>query len=80
MPLEPNKSINGRPLTSNQINDNFIDLHKPLSHQQAMAESARCLYCYDAPCIQACPTSIDIPTFIHQIRTENTKGSAKTIL
>jgi len=80
MALEPNKSINGKPLTSTQINDNFIDLHKPLSHQQAMAESARCLYCYDAPCIQACPTSIDIPTFIHQIRTENTKGSAKTIL
>jgi glutamate synthase (NADPH/NADH) small chain len=80
MALEPNNSINGRPLTSAQINDNFIDLHKPLSHQQAMAESARCLYCYDAPCIQACPTSIDIPTFIHQIRTENIKGSAKTIL
>lgn len=80
MALEPNKSVDGRPLTATQINDNFIDLHKPLNHQQAMAESARCLYCYDAPCIQACPTSIDIPTFIHQIRTENIKGSATTIL
>ena len=43
-------------------------------------ESARCLYCYDAPCIRACPTSIDIPKFIHQIRTDNLKGSAITIL
>ena len=58
----------------------FNDLHKPLSLQQAIAESDRCLYCYDAPCIQACPTSIDIPTFIHQIRTENILGSATTIL
>ena len=62
------------------INDNFKDLHKPFNLQQAVAESGRCLYCYDAPCIQACPTSIDIPTFIHQIRSENTLGAAKTIL
>jgi glutamate synthase (NADPH/NADH) small chain len=47
---------------------------------QAHAEAARCLYCYDAPCIRACPTSIDVPTFIHQIRTDNLKGSAHTIL
>lgn len=64
----------------NTINNNFSDLHKPLNLQQAVAESARCLYCYDAPCIQACPTSIDIPTFIHQIRSDNTHGAAKTIL
>jgi len=63
-----------------EINNNFSDLHKPFNLQQAIVESARCLYCYDAPCIQACPTSIDIPTFIHQIRTENVKGSATTIL
>ncbi len=62
------------------INNNFDDLHPPLNLQQAIAESDRCLYCYDAPCIQACPTSIDIPTFIHQIRTGNTIGSATTIL
>lgn len=62
------------------INNNFSDLHTPLNLQQAIAESDRCLYCFDAPCIQACPTSIDIPTFIHQIRTGNTMGSAMTIL
>ncbi|GAA0858982.1 NAD(P)-dependent oxidoreductase [Aliiglaciecola litoralis] len=61
-------------------NDNFTDLHKPLNRLQAITEAARCTYCYDAPCIKACPTGIDIPTFIHQIRTDNITGAAKTIL
>jgi dihydropyrimidine dehydrogenase (NAD+) subunit PreT len=47
---------------------------------QAAAEAERCLYCTDAPCIQACPTSIDIPTFIKKIATGNVRGSARTIL
>lgn len=60
--------------------DPFADLHPPLDSTQAVAEASRCLYCYDAPCIAACPTGIDIPTFIHQIRTGNIDGSARTIL
>jgi len=57
-----------------------FDDGKPLySRAQAMAEASRCLYCYDAPCIEACPTSIDIPEFIRKIATENVKGSARTI-
>jgi len=67
-------------LSPQQIADNFDDLHKPLNRLQAITEAARCTYCYDAPCIKACPTGIDIPTFIHQIRTQNTHGAAKTIL
>ena len=43
-------------------------------------EAARCLYCYDAPCVKACPTAIDIPGFIHRIRSGNIEGSARTIL
>ncbi|PCI31939.1 MAG: dihydropyrimidine dehydrogenase [Alphaproteobacteria bacterium] len=58
----------------------FDDLHKPLTDLMAVKEADHCLYCYDAPCIKACPTSIDIPTFIHQIRTGNVTGSARTIL
>ena len=46
----------------------------------AVAEANRCLYCHDAPCITACPTGIDIPTFIRKISTGNVKGSARTIL
>ena len=80
MANKPYFSVNGRPLNQEQIRSNFNDLHQPLKQQQALAESDRCLYCYDAPCIQACPTSIDIPTFIHQIRSDDLLGSAQTIL
>src|ERR1700741_3784378 len=59
--------------------DNFSDLHPPIDHHEALVESDRCYFCYDAPCMQACPTSIDIPLFIRQIATGNPLGSAKTI-
>ncbi|MFU8833549.1 MAG: hypothetical protein ACNA7J_15535, partial [Wenzhouxiangella sp.] len=62
------------------IDAGFDDLHPALDRTQAAVEAERCLYCYDAPCIRACPTGIDIPTFIHQIRTGNLAGSARTIL
>ena len=56
------------------------ELLSPLSMHEASVESNRCLYCYDAPCMQACPTHIDIPTFIRKISTGNLRGSARTIL
>ncbi len=50
---------------------------KPLfSSTEARAEAERCLYCVDAPCIKACPTEIDIPTFIRRIGTGDSVGSA----
>lgn len=59
--------------------ENFSDLHPLLDQHEARVESDRCYFCYDAPCMQACPTSIDIPQFIRQISTGNPTGSAKTI-
>jgi len=47
---------------------------------EALIEANRCLTCYDAPCIAACPTGIDIPAFIKKIATGNMLGSARTIL
>ncbi len=55
------------------------DLRPPLSRHEAAVESDRCYFCYDAPCVTACPTGIDIPLFIRQISTDNPKGSARTI-
>ena len=52
----------------------------PLSEQEAIIESNRCLFCFDAPCTRACPTHIDIPRFIKKISTDNLLGSARTIL
>ena len=57
----------------------FSDLHPPLGAHEALVEADRCYFCYDAPCVTACPTSIDIPLFIRQIATGNPLGSAKTI-
>lgn len=56
------------------------DLAPPLTALQAMAEASRCLYCYEAPCVQACPTSIDIPGFIRRIQTGNAVGAGRKIL
>ena len=56
------------------------ELLPAMSAHEASVEANRCLYCYDAPCLQACPTHIDIPTFIRKISTGNLRGSARTIL
>jgi glutamate synthase (NADPH/NADH) small chain len=58
---------------------NFSDLHPPLDKHQAFVEADRCYFCYDAPCVTACPTGIDIPMFIREILTDNPKGAAETI-
>jgi dihydropyrimidine dehydrogenase (NAD+) subunit PreT len=66
-------------LSAEEYRANFSDLHAPLTTHEAHVEADRCYFCYDAPCVTACPTSIDIPKFIRQIQTENPVGSAKTI-
>jgi dihydropyrimidine dehydrogenase (NAD+) subunit PreT len=63
-----------------ELADRFSDLAPPLNARQAALESARCLYCYDAPCINACPSEIDIPSFIRNISHENVQGAAEKIL
>lgn len=59
---------------------NLADIKPPFSPQEARVEAERCLFCYDAPCIKACPTGIDVPTFIRKITTDNLTGAARTIL
>ena len=66
-------------LAPEQYAENFADLHPPLDAHEALVEADRCYFCYDAPCMQACPTSIDIPLFIRQIATGNPLGAARTI-
>lgn len=67
-------------LQPEEYEQNFRDVSPPLTAQQAHVEGARCLYCFDAPCIKACPTRIDVPSFIRKISTGNLKGSARVIL
>ncbi len=67
-------------LSPQDYEDNFAELHPAFMPNSAVAEANRCLYCFDSPCMKACPTHIDISTFIKKIATGNLKGSAKTIL
>ena len=72
--IQPNR------LTEKQYEQNFSDIHPPFETKDAaMVEATRCLFCYDAPCMKSCPTSIDVPKFIKQITTDNIRGSAHTI-
>ncbi len=71
--------LNNR-LSAHQYAENFSDIHPSFETKDAaLVEANRCLFCYDAPCMKSCPTSIDVPKFIKQIATENVKGSAHTI-
>jgi glutamate synthase (NADPH/NADH) small chain len=67
-------------LPSGRLEQRFHDKKPRYTKAEAITEANRCIYCADAPCIKACPTGIDIPTFIHKISTENIKGAARTIL
>ena len=77
-----NKAINikSHRLSKKEIDDNFSDLHAPLSAIEALIEADRCYFCYDAPCTRACPSDIDVPGFIQSIRSDNLTGAAEKIL
>jgi len=67
-------------LSAEDLAKNFDESKPSYNAQEALDEANRCLYCYDAPCIKACPTGIDIPGFIKKIASGNLKGSAKNIM
>ncbi|MEO6718831.1 MAG: NAD(P)-dependent oxidoreductase [Ferruginibacter sp.] len=73
-------AIENNKLPAEQYTENFSEIHPPFeTRDAALVEANRCLFCYDAPCMKSCPTSIDVPKFIKQISTDNVKGSAYTI-
>ena len=67
------------PLSHEQIEQNFREIAPPLTDAEAMFEANRCVYCFDAPCMHACPTHIDVPAFIKKIASGNLLGSARVI-
>src|SRR5258707_13513366 len=73
MPISPKLSLEA-------ATANMAEIAPRYTAQEAIIEANRCLFCFDAPCIQACPTGIDIPSFINKIANGNLTGSARTIL
>jgi glutamate synthase (NADPH/NADH) small chain len=67
-------------LSADQIAENFSDLHAPFDAHEAAVAADRCYFCYDAPCMTACPTDIDIPMFIREIQAGHPEAAARTIL
>jgi dihydropyrimidine dehydrogenase (NAD+) subunit PreT len=67
-------------LSPEQYEKNFAEISPRMTSRQAAVEAARCLFCFDAPCTIACPTHIDVPSFIKKISTDNLRGSARVIL
>jgi glutamate synthase (NADPH/NADH) small chain len=67
------------PTTEHEFAQNFAQLKPLMNRTEALYESSRCLFCFDAPCIQACPSGIDIPQFIRQLNSGNETGAARTI-
>ena len=76
----PMPDIKAGRLSACQYTGNFSDAHPPLTSVQALIEAERCYYCFDAPCVNACPTGIDIPSFIRRIGEDNLRGAARAIL
>jgi ferredoxin len=66
-------------LAAEQYAQLFADATPRLSRSQALVEAERCLYCYDAPCVTACPTGIDVPSFIRRIANDNLRGAGQYV-
>ncbi|MDH5355461.1 MAG: NAD(P)-dependent oxidoreductase [Gammaproteobacteria bacterium] len=67
-------------LNPQEYQQNFSEMHPPLSDAAALVEADRCYFCYDAPCTEACPTGIDVAGFISMIKSGNNAGAARLIL
>ncbi|WP_175832832.1 NAD(P)-dependent oxidoreductase [Burkholderia cenocepacia] len=80
MTTQPTGDIAAHRLSSTQLSCEFADIAPLLDPTAAAAAASRCHYCYDAPCVHACPTQIDIPSFIRKIGNGNLKGAATDIL
>ncbi len=80
MPTSVQPDVRPGRLSASDYAVRFGDATPRFTPSQALLEAERCLYCFDAPCATACPTSIDVPSFIKRIADGNLRGSARTIL
>lgn len=65
------------PVYRSRVRDEEVNLG--LTAEQALREAQRCLDCVNPTCMEGCPVSINIPTFIKYIETGNFSEAAKTL-
>ncbi len=58
---------------------NFREVSSGLDEERALLEAQRCLECKNVVCIEGCPVTIDIRTFVQQILERNYAGAIKTV-
>ncbi|HSW06098.1 NAD(P)-binding protein, partial [Aquabacterium sp.] len=80
MSTSPSPDVRAARLGAAEYAQHFADAAPRLTRTQALVEAERCLYCHDAPCATACPTGIDVPSFIRRIADDNLRGAARAIL
>ncbi len=51
-----------------------------ITQKEAISEAFRCAKCVDSPCQKACPTNVNIRSFIYCLQNKNYYGAAKAIL
>lgn len=57
----------------------YAEVNLGITEEQAVSEAARCLDCANPTCMQGCPVSINIPTFIKNIERGNFLEAAKVL-
>lgn len=55
------------------------EVNKGLTREQAMTEAKRCLDCANPTCMQGCPVSINIPSFIKNIERGDFLSAARVL-
>nr|WP_272508969.1 NADPH-dependent glutamate synthase [Clostridium ganghwense] len=58
---------------------NFDEVCLGYTEEQAVEEASRCLNCKNPLCVQGCPVSIDIPTFVQYVKNREFEKAAKVI-
>ena len=58
---------------------NFNEVCLGYNKEEAMEESARCLHCKNAKCVQGCPVNINIPDFIGEVKEGKFEEAYKVI-
>lgn len=62
-----------------RITTRYEEVNKGLTKQMALTEAKRCLDCAKPTCMEGCPVSIDIPSFIKNIERGQFLAAAKVL-